>query len=160
MLFRPPCVLRALCGEFRVECNISSVASWDDVVAIARQLPSTEVSTWYHTPGLKVAGKGFARLRTECDGGLVLMCSLDEKERLLDAGEPAYYTTPHYDGYGAILINLAKIDRAALRELVVQSWRTKAPRKLQAALEPARTGFQPDPAPPKRRARKRRIRSS
>jgi hypothetical protein len=132
------------------------VASWDDVVAIAQQLPSTEVSTWYRTPGLKVAGKGFARLRTESDGGLVLMCSLEEKERLLAAGEPAYYTTPHYDGYGAILIDLGKVDRAALRELVVQSWRTKAPRKLLAALEPARTGFLPDPAAPNRRARKLR----
>jgi hypothetical protein len=118
--------------------------SWDDVVAIGRQLPSTELSTWYRTPALKVAGKGFARLRTESDGGLVLMCSLDEKERLLEAAEPAYYTTPHYDGYGAILIDLGKIDRAALKELVVQSWRLKAPRKLQAAFEPARAGFAPD----------------
>jgi len=32
------------------------------------------------------------------------MCSLEEKERLLESGEPAYYTTPHYDGYGSIIV--------------------------------------------------------
>ena len=120
--------------------------SWDDVIAIGRQLPSTELSTWYRTPALKVSGKGFARLRSESDGGLVVMCSLEEKERLLESGEPAYYTTPHYDGYGAILIDLAKVDRSALRELLVQSWRLTAPRKLRAELEPARTGLVAAPA--------------
>jgi hypothetical protein len=106
--------------------------TWRDVIAIARALPRVEVSTWYGTPGLKVAGKGFARLRTEAEGGLVLMCSLDEKERLLESGEPAYYTTPHYDGYGAIIVDLSTIDRDALRELIVESWRIKATPKVRA----------------------------
>jgi len=91
-----------------------------------------EVTTWYGTPGLKVSGKGFARLRTEAEGGLVLMCSLDEKERLLESGEPAYYTTPHYDGFGAIIVNLKKISRDALRELIVQAWTLKATPQLRA----------------------------
>jgi hypothetical protein len=46
---------------------------WNDAVTIARTLPRVEVATWYGTPGLKVAGKGFARLRTEAEGGLVLI---------------------------------------------------------------------------------------
>jgi hypothetical protein len=108
------------------------MATWQDAITIARALPQVEVSTWYGTPGLKVAGKGFARLRTEAEGGLVLMCSLDEKERLLESGEPAYYTTPHYDGFGSIIVNLSKIDRDALRELIVQAWRSKATPKVRA----------------------------
>lgn len=36
-----------------------------------------------------MAGKGFARLRSEAEGGLVLMCGLDEKEALLAGGDPA-----------------------------------------------------------------------
>jgi hypothetical protein len=111
------------------------VPTWKDAIAIAKSLPQVEVAAWYGTPGLKVAGKGFARLRTEAEGGLVLMCSLDEKQRLLESGEPAYYTTPHYDGYGSIIVNLAKIDRHALRELIVQSWRLKAPPKLRAQVQ-------------------------
>jgi hypothetical protein len=109
--------------------------TWRDAITIAKALPQVEVSTWYGTPGLKVAGKGFARLRTEAEGGLVLMCSLEEKEGLLESGEPAYYTTPHYDGYGAIIVNLSKIDRDALRELIVQSWRIKATPKLRALFQ-------------------------
>ena len=109
-----------------------SMATWDDVVAIAQRLPKTEVSIWYGTPGLKVAGKGFARLRSESDGGVVLLCSLDEKARLLESGEPGYYTTPHYDGHGSILVNLSLVDPLALHELVVQAWRTKAPKNLGA----------------------------
>lgn len=106
--------------------------TWDDVVEIALSLPDVEESTWYRTPGLKVAGKGFARLRTEAEGGLVLMCTLEEKAGLLESGEPAYYTTPHYDGYGSILVNLALVSREALRELVVRSWHIKAPAALRA----------------------------
>jgi len=109
--------------------------TWRDAITIAKTLPKVEVSTWYGTPGLKVAGKGFARLRTEAEGGLVLMCSLEEKERLLESGESAYYTTPHYDGYGSIIVDLSKISRDALRELIVQSWRIKATPKLRAQLQ-------------------------
>ncbi|MEV6715194.1 MmcQ/YjbR family DNA-binding protein [Lentzea sp. NPDC051208] len=111
------------------------MATWDDVVEMASQLPGTEVATWYRTPSLKVAGKGFARLRTEAEGGLVLMCGLDEKAALLASGDPAFYTTPHYDGHGSILVDLAKVAQDQLGELVEQAWRLKAPAKLRKAFE-------------------------
>lgn len=76
----------------------SLVVHVDDVVAAATALPGVEESTWYRTPALKVAGKGFARLRTEAEGGLVLFCTLHEKAALLASGNPAFCTTPHYDG--------------------------------------------------------------
>lgn len=127
--------------------------TWKDAIAIAQTLPAVEVATWYGTPGLKVAGKGFARLRTEAEGGLVLMCSVEEKERLLESGEPAYYTTPHYDGYGSIIVNLAKVNREALHELILQAWRIKAPQKLRAAQQATlRAG---ETAAPRARSRSR-----
>jgi hypothetical protein len=126
------------------------MASWNDAIGIARQLPGVEVSTWYGTAGLKVAGKGFARLRTEAEGGLVLLCSLEEKERLLESGERAYYTTPHYDGHGSIIVDLSTIDSEALRELIVASWRIKATPKLRAQWDRAR---RPLPRTPARRRR-------
>lgn len=107
--------------------------SWDDVVRIAKRLPEVEEATWYRTPSLKVRGKGFARLRAEAEGGLVLMCSPAEKEALLAAGDPAFYTTPHYDGYGAILVDLAKVDEQQLSELIEESWRRKAPAAARKA---------------------------
>lgn len=127
--------------------------TWRDVVAIARTLPETTVGTWYGTPGLKVGGKGFGRFRAESDGGVVMLCSLDEKARLLASGDPAFYTTPHYDGYGSILVNLSHISLAALRERIILAWRMKAAKRLaamfdeaeraNAARSPARTPARP-----------------
>jgi hypothetical protein len=104
--------------------------TWQDVTKIALRLPKTEVTTWYGTPGVKVAGKGFLRLRTESEGGLVVMCHIDKKNALLRSGDPAFYTTPHYDGYPAILVNLKKIKRAELAHLITEAWRRKATPKL------------------------------
>ena len=109
--------------------------TWKDVVRIASKLPEVTESTWFRAPSLKVAGKGFARLRDEAEGGLVLMCDLDEKEAYLASGDPAFYTTPHYDGYGAILVDLGKIDREQLAEMIEESWRQKAPAKLRKAYD-------------------------
>jgi len=109
--------------------------TWDEVITIAKALPDVEESTSYRTPSLKVAGKSFARLRTEAEGGLVLMCSQEEKAALLASGDPAFYTTPHYDGYGAILIDLERVDVDQLTELIEESWRTKAPAKLRKAFD-------------------------
>ncbi|MHA6620474.1 MmcQ/YjbR family DNA-binding protein [Pseudonocardia sp. DLS-67] len=109
--------------------------TWDDVVTIAGRLPEVEVSTSYGTPALKVKGKGFARLRTEAEGGLVLMCRLDDKEALLASGDPAFYTTPHYDGYGAILVDLERVERDQLEELVEEAWRERAPVRVRKAYD-------------------------
>jgi hypothetical protein len=113
---------------------------WQDVVAIARRLPEVEESTSYGTPALKVKGKGFARLRTEAEGRLVLMCRLDEKEALLASGDPAFSTTPHYDGYGAILVDLQAVARDQLVELIEEAWRTKAPARVRKAFDGAPRG--------------------
>ena len=109
--------------------------TWEDVVAIASELPEVEESTSYGTPALKVKGKGFARLRTEAEGGLVLMCGMDEKEALLASGDPAFYTTPHYNGYGAILVDLERVARDQLEELIEEAWRSRAPARLRKTHE-------------------------
>ncbi|MFC9549616.1 MmcQ/YjbR family DNA-binding protein [Rhodococcus sp. NPDC056960] len=104
--------------------------TWTDVVAIGASLPEVQESTSYRTPALKVAGKLLARLRAESDGGLVVMCDLDEKVALLAQGAP-FYTTPHYDGHGSILVDLENVDVTQLTELLQDAWRIKAPAKLR-----------------------------
>lgn len=111
--------------------------TWDDVLAMVADLPEVEDSTWYRTPALKVRGKGFARLRTEAEGFLVVMCDLDEKAALLASGDPAFTTTPHYDGYGAILVDLDRVDPGQLTELLTDAWRQKAPARLRKAFDGA-----------------------
>jgi hypothetical protein len=112
------------------------MATEDDVRAIALALPGTTEEQWYQSPGYKVAGKGFLRLRTEVEGGLVVFVSdLGEKEALLGSGSDAFFTTPHYDGYPVVLVNLDKIDHDELRELITDSWLIKAPPKLRRRFE-------------------------
>ena len=113
------------------------MATWQDAVEIAAPWPGVEQTTWYRTPALKVAGKGFARLRTDAEGKLMVICSLAEKAALLAAGDPAFSTTPHYDGYGSILVELELVDIEQLRELLAEAWRVKAPRKLLDSFDPA-----------------------
>jgi hypothetical protein len=111
--------------------------TWKDVTAIACALPKTEVSTWYGTPGVKVAGKGFLRLRTEAEGGLVVLCDHDKKAALLRSGRGGVCTAPHPDGYPSILVNLKKVKRAELVELITEAWRRKAPLRLLKAFDAA-----------------------
>lgn len=106
--------------------------TWDDVVQIGLALPGTEESTSYGTPALKVKGKTFVRVRDARDGVVVVMCSLEEKEALLQTNNPALFTTSHYDGYGAILIDLAAIDPDLLRDLLEEGWWQKAPARVRA----------------------------
>lgn len=54
---------------------------WETVKRLGTELPEVEVARWYGTPGLKVAGKGFARLRD--DGALVVMIDIVEREALM-----------------------------------------------------------------------------
>jgi hypothetical protein len=112
------------------------MVTWEDVVKIAKALPAVEESTSYRTPALKVSGKTFGRLRTEAEGGLMLTCGQDEKAALLASGDPAFFTTPHYDGYGSILVDLERVDVVQLTELIKEAWRLKAPVKLLGAQKP------------------------
>jgi hypothetical protein len=112
------------------------MATEDDVRAIALSLPGTTEEQWYQTPGYKVAGKGFLRLRTGAEGGLVVFVSdLGQKEALLTGNPDAFFTSPHYDRYPVVLVNLENIDHDELRELITDSWLIKAPPKLRRQLD-------------------------
>jgi hypothetical protein len=112
------------------------MASEDDVRAIALSLPGTTEEQWYQAPGYKVAGKGFLRFRTEAEGGMVVFVSdLGEKEALLTSNPAAFFTTPHYDGWPIVLVNLDVVDHDELRELITDSWLIKAPPRLRRQFE-------------------------
>jgi hypothetical protein len=106
--------------------------TWDDVLALGRELPETEESTSYGRPSLKVRGKSFVTIRERPDA-LVVRCDGDEKPLLLEARPDLVFTTPHYDGYPYLLVRLdAPLDD--VRELVVDSWLLLAPKKLAKEL--------------------------
>ncbi|MEO6604364.1 MAG: MmcQ/YjbR family DNA-binding protein [Aeromicrobium sp.] len=107
--------------------------TWAEVEAMATELPEVEISTSYGTPALKVAGKLMGRLRTDSDGSLALKTS--DKDALVASDDPAYFTTPHYDGYNYILVNLDLADAPELAELIDDAWRLAAPTKVRKQRE-------------------------
>ena len=106
--------------------------SWDDVVEIAGELPEIEVSTSYGRPALKVRGKFVAALRSNRDA-IVVRCDLEEKPLLLDARPEILFETPHYHGWGYMLVRL-EASREDVREFLTDSWLLAAPKKLAASI--------------------------
>ena len=103
---------------------------------LAGHLPGVEVAPWYGTPGLKVGGKGFARVKSA--GCLMVLCPLELKEALMEAEPDLYFETPHYRGWPGMLVHLDAIDDGRLRDRLECAWRERAPRKLAAAWDGGR----------------------
>jgi hypothetical protein len=53
-----------------------------------------------------------------------------DKAALLAADPEVFFTEPHYNGYPAVLVRLAKVSRAQLTALIHEAWRCQAPKKL------------------------------
>jgi hypothetical protein len=106
--------------------------TWEDVVELGLRFPGVEEGTWYGTPGLKVGGKGFCRLRTDPDALVMRVSDIGEREALLQGQPHAFFTTPHYDGAPYVLIRLEAVDPQELAELVEEAWRVRAPERLVA----------------------------
>ena len=58
------------------------------------------------------------------------------KELLLSDSRGVYFTTPHFDGYPAVLVripDLARLDRDELADLVAEAWLTRAQKRVAKA---------------------------
>ena len=64
------------------------------------------------------------------------VADLDEKELLLADDRGIYFTTPHFNGYPAVLMripDLARFDRDELRDTVAEAWLTRAQKRVAKA---------------------------
>jgi hypothetical protein len=55
---------------------------------------------------------------------------LGAKEALLADDPGVFFTTPHFDGYPAVLVRLDRIALEDLEELIVEAWLARAPKRL------------------------------
>lgn len=55
---------------------------------------------------------------------------LGEKEAALSAHPRAFFTIPHFDGYAAVLVQLARVINKELQEAIVDGWLACAPANL------------------------------
>jgi hypothetical protein len=120
------------------------MATWDDVASIVGELQLTDEPSpheWrvgkkliaWERPLRKSDREALATLGIEPPEGDILGVRVADEgiKFALIADEPdVYFTTPHFDGYPAVLVKLAEIDELGLRELIVEAWLTQAPKRL------------------------------
>jgi len=124
---------------------VSYMATWDDVHRLALALPETVAgSSREGHLSWSVKGKTFAWERPLRRGDLqalgdaapqgpILAASVPDlgaKEALLADDGDLYFTTPHFDGYLAILVRLDRMPNPELEELLVEAWLARAPKRL------------------------------
>lgn len=108
--------------------------TFDDVRAIALDLPEVEETTSYGTPSFKVRKRMLCRLRDEGETLVVRVDPLEREALLAEAGG-AYFITPHYEDYPYVLVWLPNANPTEVRELLVEAWLEEAPKRLAAAHE-------------------------
>jgi len=77
------------------------------------------------------------RLRTDPDALVVRVVDLVDREALIQGRPEVFFSTPHYDGYPMVLVHLKAIDLDELTEVLTESWRARAPRRLLAEFDAA-----------------------
>jgi hypothetical protein len=120
------------------------VACWDDVRRIALALPETSEGSSRGNTSWLVRDKLFvwerplraADVRALGDSaptGPILgarVPHLVAKEALIADNPAVFFTTPHFDGYPAVLVQLARIATDELEEVIVEAWLARAPKRL------------------------------
>ncbi len=120
------------------------MATWDDVASVVGELQLTEEPSpheWrvgkkliaWERPLRKSDYDALTAVGVEPPHGDILGVRVSDEgvKFALIADEPElYFTTPHFDGYPAVLVKLAAIDERGLRELIVEAWLTQAPKRL------------------------------
>jgi len=120
------------------------MASWDDVRRLALALPETSEGTAHGNTAWRVRDKLFVwerplrksdleALGEAAPGGPILGARVEHevaKQALLADDPDVFFTTPHFDGYPSVLVQLDRIGTDDLEEVIVEAWLARAPRRL------------------------------
>ncbi|HEY0631943.1 MAG TPA: hypothetical protein VGC98_07790 [Thermoleophilaceae bacterium] len=120
------------------------MATWDDVRRLALAMPeATEVvsrgrNQWRVKDKLFVWERPLRRsdvaaLGDAAPDGPILGARVEHlvaKEAVIAEDPDVFFTTPHFDGYPAVLVRLGRIALDDLDEVVVEAWLARAPKRL------------------------------
>jgi hypothetical protein len=117
------------------------VATWADISRIVGGLPGTdETSPRNWRVGKKLIAwerplrmADYAALGADAPEGDIFgarVADEDVKFALIGDDPGVYFTTPHFDGYPAVLVRLAEIGVPELEELITEAWLAQAPKTL------------------------------
>jgi hypothetical protein len=141
------------------------MAKWSDVKRLALRLPGTSETTSYGNAAWAVAKNVFAwerplgradvaALGDAAPTGPVLgirTADLEMKEALLAWDRDVFFTTPHFDGYAAVLVRLDAISLKQLEQALQEAWLARAPERLalefagESAIKPRQKKAPPQP---------------
>jgi len=130
------------------------MATWEDVRRLALAMPeatevvSRDMRQWRVQDKLFVWERPLRKSDLKALGdaaptGPILGARVEHlvaKEELLASDPDVFFTTPHFDGYPAVLIRLEQISAADLDEVVVEAWLARAPKRLAAGYLDAAEG--------------------
>jgi hypothetical protein len=126
--------------------SVAAVATMKDLDKLALAMPQATKEVEEGRPTYRVHGRMFCFHRgrrpdavdpetgERLDDVLVFrVADLGVKELLLSDARGIYFTTPHWDGYSAVLMripDLDRLDRDELRDLIEEAWLTRAQKRL------------------------------
>jgi hypothetical protein len=120
------------------------MATWGDVSRLALAMPEAVESDMRGNRAWKVKDKLFVwerplrrsdleALGDAAPSGPILGARVEHlgaKEALIQSEPDVFFTTPHFDGFPAVLIRLPEIPVDELEEIVIEAWLDRAPKRL------------------------------
>jgi hypothetical protein len=120
------------------------MASWRDVRRFALALPGAGETSSHGHAAWVVNDKFFvwerplrksdlAALGDRAPTGSILgvrTADLEMKDALLASDRDVFFTTPHFGGYPAVLVRLERISSATLKQVIVEAWVSRAPKRV------------------------------
>jgi hypothetical protein len=123
------------------------MATWDDVRRRALAMPEATERVSRGNAQWRVKDKLFvwerplrrsdlAALGDSAPDGPVLGARVEHlvaKDAMIASDSEVFFTTPHFDGYPAVLVRLDRIALDDLDEVIVEAWLARAPARLVKA---------------------------
>lgn len=124
------------------------MATLNDVRRFAMALPEVaEHPSYDGQASWTVKGKGFVwerslrksdlkELGDDAPAGPILGVrteDLEMKDAMLASEPGIFFATTHFDGYPAVLVRLKKIELKLLKQVIIDAWLTRAPKRLADA---------------------------
>ena len=105
--------------------------TFETVRKLALDLPGVVEGTSYGTPAFRAGKTLFARQHQDGET-LVIRIEPDQRAMRMNADPETFYLTDHYLNYPWVLVRLAAIDVDNLRDILEESWRLVAPKRLRS----------------------------
>ena len=108
--------------------------SHDDIRHIASQFPrAIEQPSYGGRPSWRTPALVFIWIRDDPEALVVWVESEEDKLAMIGSEPDKFFTTNHYDGQPIVLVRLDGVDIDEANELIIESWRLRAPKRAVKA---------------------------